>query len=89
MTPPRGGAPIGVDMTIHQLIEGAAFEPETTALMGRAYEAAIRHLGSAPPPSVLETIAKRILKATQTGERDPDKLTALALRGLQGWDSKP
>jgi hypothetical protein len=71
-------------MTIHQLIEGAAFEPETTAIMGRAYEAAIRNLGPAPPPTVLETIAKRILDATQAGERNPETLTAVALRGLDG-----
>jgi hypothetical protein len=69
-------------MTVHRLIEGAAFEPETTALMGRAYEAARRELGKAAPAPVLETVAKRIIEAARAGERDPEKLKAIALRGL-------
>lgn len=71
-------------MAIHQLIQGAAFEPETTALMGRAYEAAQLRLGAGQPPAVLETIAKRIIESARRGERDPEKLTAFALRGLEG-----
>ncbi|MGH6771635.1 MAG: hypothetical protein ACRECO_21755 [Xanthobacteraceae bacterium] len=69
-------------MPVHELIQGAAFEPETTELMGRAYEAARLQLGPAQPATVLETVAKRIIEATRRGERDPEKLTAIALRGL-------
>ena len=71
-------------MTVHRLIEGGAFDPETTASMGRAYEAAIRQLGTVPPDTVLETVAKRIVEAARAGERNPEKLTAFALRGLDG-----
>ena len=74
-------------MTVHRLIEGAAFEPETTALMGRAYEAAVRRLGTVPPDTVLETLAKRIVDAARAGERNPEKLTDFALRGLDGRGS--
>jgi hypothetical protein len=69
-------------MRVNRLIEGAAFEPEATALMGRAYEAAIRQLGADLPATVIETVAKRIVEAARAGERNPDKLTDFALRGL-------
>jgi len=69
-------------MPTHELIQGAAFEPETIELMGRAYEAARRRLGVGQPAAVLETVAKRIIEAARRGERDPEKLTASALRGL-------
>ena len=75
---------LGVGMPVHQLIEGAAFEPETTEVMGRAYEAARLRLGASQPATVLETVAKRIIEAARKGERDPDRLIALALRGLDG-----
>jgi hypothetical protein len=71
-------------MTVHRLIEGGAFDADTAALMGRAYEAAVRRLGSVPPDTVLETLAKRIVEAARAGERDFETLTAFALRGLDG-----
>jgi hypothetical protein len=71
-------------MSVHRLIQGAAFEPETTAIMGRAYEAARDQLGDAQPATVLETVAKRIIEAARAGERDPERLVGFALRGLNG-----
>jgi hypothetical protein len=76
-------------MPVHQLIQGAAFEPETTALMGGAYEAARLRLGAVQPAAVLETVAKRIIEAARRGERDPERLTAFALRGLDGRGDTP
>ena len=70
-------------MSVHKLIQGAAFQPETIELMGRAYEAARLRLG-VQPATVMETVAKRIIEAARRGERDPEKLTAIALRGLDG-----
>ena len=52
--------------------------------MGSAYEAARIRLGPAQPATVLETVAKRIIEAAGRGERDPERLTEFALRGLDG-----
>jgi hypothetical protein len=75
---------VGVGMPVHGLIRNEAFEPEMIELMGSAYEAACLRLGAAQPATVLETVAKRIIEAAHRGERDPEALTAFALRGLDG-----
>jgi hypothetical protein len=75
-------------MNIHPVIEEAAFEPEAVLQMGRAYEAARKRLGTATPATVLETVAKRIVEAAKLGERDPQRLTSFALRGLDGHDRR-
>ena len=54
-------------MAPHKLIEGAAFEPETIALLIQAYEAAVMLVGRDQPSLVLETIAKRILEIAGRG----------------------
>jgi len=71
-------------MSAHELIEGAAFEPETIALLIQAYDAAVTLVGRDQPPLVLETIAKRILEIAGRGERDPKKMVEYAMRGLEG-----
>ena len=71
-------------MSAHELIEGAAFEPETIALLIQAYDAAVMLVGRDQPPLVLETIAKRILEIAGRGERDPKKMVEYAMRGLEG-----
>jgi hypothetical protein len=70
-------------MTPHSLIVGAAFEPETIALLAQSYEAAVMLVGRDQPLVVLETIAKRILEAAGRGERDPQKLVEYAIRGIE------
>jgi hypothetical protein len=65
------------------LIQEAAFEPETIVLLAGAYDSARHQLGDVSP-AVLEVLAKRIILAAGQGERDPQALTAYALRGLDG-----
>jgi hypothetical protein len=69
-------------MTVHRLIQGAAFEPETLTLLTRAYESALAHVGPNQPPIVLETIAKHIIEIAGRGERDPQKMVEFAVRGI-------
>jgi hypothetical protein len=52
-----------------RLIEGASFDPDTTRLMGRAYEQACLTLG-AGNIAARELVGKRILEAGRRGERD-------------------
>jgi hypothetical protein len=53
-----------------RLIEGASFDPETTRLLGLAYERACENVA----PDVREPLAKRIIEAARRGERDIEKL---------------
>ena len=70
-------------MSLHRLIEGAAFEPEVIALLIQAYEAAVKRMGKGQPPIVLETLAKRIIDVAGTGERDLQKMIDYAMRGVE------
>jgi hypothetical protein len=66
-----------------RLIEGAAFDPETTRLMGLAYEQACLTL-DAGNVAARELVAKRIIEAARRRERDVTKLAAYGLEGLAG-----
>ena len=63
-----------------RLIYGAAFDAETTQLLGSAYEKAILGINEVEH----EFIAKRIIEAARRGERDIDRLVAYARAGLDG-----
>ena len=52
-------------------IQGS-FDPETTRLLGLAYERACEKM--APHVTVRETLAKRIIEGAVRGERDLEKL---------------
>jgi hypothetical protein len=64
-----------------RLIEGAAFDPETTRVMGVAYEQACVALDE-DNVAVRELVAKRIIEAARQGERSPAKLVAYGMEGL-------
>jgi hypothetical protein len=62
---------------------GSFFEPETVALMSEALEAACKVLGGFDQlDAAREVIARRVIVAASMGERDPDRLQARALAGL-------
>jgi hypothetical protein len=62
-------------------LDDGVFEPEATALMGEAFEAACQVLHFPEDSSVREVIATRIIAAARRGERDPWRLRSLALEG--------
>jgi hypothetical protein len=64
-----------------RLIRNAAFDPETTALMGLAYEKAT---SGCTDNSARELMAKRIIEGARRGERDVEKLAAYGLQGIEG-----
>jgi len=62
--------------------EHDAFEPEATAAMGEAFEAACKELHDAgKAEAVRKLIAERIIAAASRGELDPVRLRRAAL----GW----
>jgi hypothetical protein len=65
------------------LQEPGVFDPETLALMGIAYECALKSFPTPAPQNVREVIAVRIIGRARDGERDPDNLCRIAVLGLQ------
>jgi hypothetical protein len=63
-----------------------AFEPEVTALMGEAFEAACEELHFPKHKWVRELIAARIIATARRGELDPIHLRVVAVEGVSsGW----
>ena len=67
-------------MPIDPSIEHHAFEPEATAAMGEAFEAACMQLHDAGKAEVVrKLLAERIIAAASRGELDPIRLRTAAL----------
>jgi hypothetical protein len=56
------------------------FDPDAVKAMMAAFDQACDRLGL--ERTLTERLAKAILEAARTGEREPDKLRAMALRSL-------
>ena len=66
---------------------GTVFDDRITEIMGEAFDSACKELHDSGQPSIVyEVIARRIIDATGTGERDPVRLrnVGLAALGRQG-----
>ena len=60
--------------------ERGAFEPEVTAVMGEAFDAACTELHDVGERELVrKLVAKRIIAAASGGERDPVRLRTAAL----------
>ena len=60
-----------------------AFDPETTHIMGQAFDGACKALHDIGQPIVVkEVIAKRIIQIAKSGERDPNRLCERTLKAL-------
>jgi hypothetical protein len=61
-----------------------AFDPETLAILGAAFDRARAELhDTGQPELVCEIMASRIIAAAMKGERDPDRLCKIATRGIR------
>jgi hypothetical protein len=69
--------------TIVPFLRGGSFDPETTRVMGRAYDTVRTTLHDTGQPLVVEeVIAARVIDIAKTGERDPDTICQRALTAL-------
>jgi hypothetical protein len=67
-------------MPIDASLEQGVFEPEATAAMGEAFEAACKELHGAGAPEVArKLVAQRIIAAARRGELDAVRLRTAAL----------
>jgi hypothetical protein len=65
------------------MLRTASFSPEENEWLAAAYEDALRALRLANRADPVTTvIARRIIDAAKTGERDPARLCALAIKDL-------
>jgi hypothetical protein len=65
-------------------LRDSGFDAEATQTLGKAYDIACQSLHpKGRPPVFQEILAKKIIEAAQRGERDPDRLAAIAL-GILG-----
>ena len=72
--------------TIVPFLRDNSFDPETTRVMGRAYDTVRATLHDTGQPAVVEeVIARRIIEIAKTGERDPDTICQRLLTGF-GFD---
>ena len=77
-------------MPLVALLSNAAFDSETTELLGAAFEAAWEKLNTAGSALAegsgaaltRELLAKRIIEMAKRGERNPDRLVEIALDHL-------
>ena len=66
---------------------GTVFDDRITEIMGEAFDSACKELqDTGQPPIVFEVIARRIIDATGTGERDPVRLRKVGLAALDRQD---
>ena len=72
------------------------FDPETLAIMGKAYEAAAAELGQTPEADqtpdqrvALQELVARITEAAEAGERDVERLKTAALGFTMTAREKP
>ena len=66
-----------------------SFSPEVTELMGKAFDVARDALGPHNQPNIVyEILAKRILDAARSGERDTVQLAEKALKGIRELTSQ-
>jgi hypothetical protein len=67
-----------------RLIHNAAFDTETTHLLGLAYDRASAELAN-EDASAHEVMAKRLIEAARRGERDIDRLVEYGLARGDGF----
>ena len=66
-----------------KIFQGTSFNPETIALMTRALEEAVATLPYPVSSGAVQSLAKNIIDLASQGERDPQRMTLLALLALQ------
>jgi hypothetical protein len=72
-----------VSVTIYRLLQKSVFGPEEIVRMSSAYEQALKTLRLADRNDpVSELVAKKIIDIARTGETDPARISALAIRAL-------
>jgi hypothetical protein len=70
-------------MAIYRLLQNSPMGPEEIAVLTEAYEHTLKKLGLVDRKDpITEMIAKKIIEIGQTGVRDPEQISVLAINEL-------
>ena len=70
-------------MAIYRILQNSGFGPDDIKRMTTAYEKALVALGLKDRTDPLtETVAQHIIEVAETGEKDPDRICAIALQHM-------
>jgi|HubBroStandDraft_2_1064218.scaffolds.fasta_scaffold860021_2 hypothetical protein len=61
----------------------SAFDPDTLTILGDVYDRACARFCSCQPSPACDEMANKIFAAAMNGERDPDILWQIAVRGIK------
>ncbi len=61
----------------------SAFDPDTLTILGDVYDRACARFCSCQPSLACDEMANKIFVAAMNGERDPDILWQIAVRGIK------
>jgi hypothetical protein len=76
-------------MAIYRLLKNSPMGPEEISVLTAAYEQILKKLGLVDRSDpITQIVAKKIIEIGQTGVRDPEQLSSLALKEL-GTDEQP
>jgi hypothetical protein len=74
-------------MPIRPYLDGERFDPETTHIMGAAFEATCIALRTGDcDDGIKQAVADKIIHLARTGERNPDLLCEQALKEIRGHE---
>ena len=65
-----------------QLIWPGSLDPETVAVLGDLYDRASARYCGGPADQICEAMADKLISAAMKGERNPDTLWQIAVRGF-------
>ena len=70
-------------MAIYRLLQSSVYGPEEIARLASAYEQALKALRLTDRGDpVTEIVAKKVIDVARTGETDPARISALAIKAL-------
>jgi hypothetical protein len=76
-------------MSIHRLLEQAAFEPDHVQAMTTAFDELCRTLGLANTDDLIrEVVARKVIDIGMTGEKDSRRIFERALQEIQGGEQR-
>lgn len=70
-------------MTIHRMLQHVPLDPERIAKLVEAYQIALKKLGMVHRDDPMtQMVAKKVIEIGQTGVRDPNNISDLAVKEL-------
>ncbi len=76
------GAAFSMSSIVKFIRANSTFDPDTLTVLGDVYDRACSSFCGCKTSPACEAMANRIFAAAMKGERDPDKLWQIAVRGI-------